>query len=137
MNSDLFIDASILLSILDEDEFLPKITKAVEQYENIWISPLSYLFGYERCRRLKISLEKIHEELSFYEIVAIDSQTIEKAKSICFDSDFEDAVQVACALEANVPNFLTNDSKQAKRYKTLINTILLKWPKPQPTPQPF
>lgn len=126
MNSkNLFLDASILISIFDQDIFLEKIIVVLEKYETYYISPFSYLFGYEKARRNGVNILEIHSLLEFYDIINVDSETIIKAKNISNDSDFEDALQVASCLENGLTDFVTTDKKLAKRYKNLLNIILL------------
>jgi len=126
MNSEsLFLDASVLISILDEDTFLEKIVSELEKFENYYISPFSYLFGYEKCRKNGKHILEIHQLLEFYEIVKVDSQTFVKAKHISSDSDFEDSLQVASCIENGITNLLTTNKKLASRYKKLLNIIFL------------
>jgi len=125
MKATLFIDASILISILQEDDFLPKIVRNISGYENVYITPVSYLFAFEKSRKIGKNINSIHEELSLFNVTNVDENTIQKARDICKDTDFEDALQVASALENEILDFLTNDKRQAARYKDLLKTILL------------
>ncbi len=117
---DIFLDASVLISILQKDLFLNPILEILVDYENLYISGFSYLFGYDKLRKQGFDSEQIHQKMSYFKIVYFDEDTIEKAKEICKDKDFEDALQIASAIENNIPNLLTNDIRQAKRYKNYL-----------------
>lgn len=125
MKNELFLDTSIVISILTQDLFLPQIAKEIAKYDSLWISSMSYLFAFNKARKLGLNSSEIYQELDYYKVSTVDSDTIKKAQEICLDTDFEDALQVASALDIGVVDFLTHDQRQAKRYKNWLKIRLL------------
>ena len=125
MFKSIFLDASVLISILEEDYFLPAIVEVIEDYDQFFISSISYLFGYQKCRKNSLGVLEIHNLLEPFDVVSIDQETIVNARGICKDSDFEDALQVASCLQRGIEVFVTTDKKLFSRYSKLLNIKLL------------
>jgi len=60
-----------------------------------------------------------------FQVLGVTDTTLTKAFRMVQDSDLEDALQVACALENGVGIFITADKKLAERYDSFIKIRLI------------
>jgi predicted nucleic acid-binding protein len=119
-----FVDANVLLEVLLH--LRPKraqAEKALKQADAATISPLvAHLyvyFGQKEGHPLKDLLE----DLESYFMVPLTAQHVSWARINHQDQDFEDALQVGCALTEGCDTFLTLDARLAKNYSQFINFI--------------
>ncbi len=121
-----FIDANVLLETLLESRKKPQqAAAAIEAAGTAVISPLVVHLYVHFGRKEKHAVGDLLVDLEAYEIQPITTAHVQWAKEHRQDDDFEDALQVACAVMGNCENFVTLDAGLAKKYRQFINTQLL------------
>ena len=125
----LYLDSNICIYLLDEENyFTSKITQIIKSHSQLYISSMSYVFVMQKGIKhptLDFSLLELYDMTKSYTICNLNEHILEKARIICQDNDFEDAVQVATALEYNLDVMLTADKNLAKKYSQYLQIILV------------
>lgn len=119
-----FLDANILLEVL-----LPGRPKAAlaEKYmqDEAVVSPLSaHLYAYFG-KREGFSMEALTSHLGLLNFTSLGGDEVRWAITNRQDDDFEDALQVACAVINGSELFVTLDKSLAKKYQKFIEVKVL------------
>jgi predicted nucleic acid-binding protein len=122
----IFLDASIVLDMILPDR--PRI-EAVAEYlagnTNAAISPLSIHLAVHFGKKHALHPAAIRSSLERLPILPLNQQAVLWAFDNLADNDFEDALQVACAVLGGCKTFVTADEKLAKHYGKFIDVKLL------------
>lgn len=116
----IFLDANILLEVLLPGR--PKATLA-ESYiqKEVIVSPLSaHLYTYFGVKE-GFSIDVLTRNLALLQYTNLGEGEIRWAIANCQGSDFEDALQVACAVMGGCELFVTLDKPLARKYQKFIN----------------
>lgn len=123
LTDKIFIDANVLVEIIHERKHFAAAIDYVRQHAGqLAISPLTVhlvmYFG------LKIaSQQSLEQLLSDYTILPLSSNEVDWAFRNIRDHDFEDALQIGCAVSGDCSQFVTLDRGLVRRYSTLSNTL--------------
>lgn len=115
----IFIDANILVEIIHGRQRFDDAVKFVRRHAGtLAISPLTAHLVMYFGRKIadQTSLEQL---LSDYTILPMSQDEVNWAFSHIRDDDFEDALQLACAIHGGCDLFVTLDEQLAQRYRTL------------------
>jgi len=125
MNNSVFVDANVLLeSFLKDRKGAEKAQKYIASHDVV-ISPLTaHLFVYFG-QKDGISLEVLLGLLKSHRVTDCGNAEVMWAVHNIQGNDFEDALQVACAVVNNCKTFVTFDKNLANRYKKFILMKLL------------
>lgn len=129
--SKLFLDANIILDLIDEDRTSVKQTRAFikdailkgnQFYTSCDIFTTLYYVAAKKLSPTTI-MSEFEKLLLFIDVVSIDLLTIKEAMKLLKESeDFEDLLQYVCALQSDCDAIVTNDKKFYKGALALINT---------------
>jgi predicted nucleic acid-binding protein len=125
IDKNLLLDANILIALVDKEESYDSIVNTLSDYNRFYINYLSYIFAYEKARKVGQDINSVISLLNNFEILPLTESTRVLALKICQNSDLEDASQLACAIENDITNFVTRDKKLKSKYDNLINIIIL------------
>jgi len=122
----IFLDTNIALEILLERKNKPVCIEYLQNIDGIFcLSSLSvHIIYYVSFKHLS-KKSQIFEYLDQFKILDLSSADYEVAKKIIKDSDFEDVLQIACALRHGCQNFITLDQKLKKTYSSLLDIDLI------------
>lgn len=114
-----FVDTNVLVEILESRQKQKAAIKAIREHGGeLHISALScHIVGYISQQR--IGLELIETFLSDYEILSLAPEDVAWAFRNRRNDDFEDALQIACAVRNGCTTFITFDKQLAKDYQNL------------------
>ena len=120
----IFLDANILLEVL-----LPGRQKAAlaDRYvqEEAVVSPLSaHLYAYFGTKE-GFSIETLVKQLALLNYTELGDNEVRWAIANCQGDDFEDALQVACAVISGSELFVTLDKPLAQKYQKFISIKVL------------
>jgi predicted nucleic acid-binding protein len=122
-----FFDANVLLEILLPDRANPdKAIKALQATNAHIISPLTVQLYAHFGHKQGFDLDQLLKDVSLYTISDFGKDKVAWAINNRQDADFEDALQVACALASDAQTFVTFDKKLAKNYQQFINIKVLR-----------
>lgn len=125
-NTAIFIDANVLLDLVLPGR--PRFTFAshlVSASAGITISALSVHLAVHFGKKYDITPEEIRETITGLLVVPLDKGVVDWAYLHAQDNDFEDALQVGCALLGGCTQFVTSDKNLAKNYGRFIDIQLL------------
>lgn len=119
----IFLDENILLELFlnrkkareVEDLLLEKIN------EEFVISFLTADIFYHIGLKAGADFEDLQVSLKSFRVLECDQNTYHKVKLIKQNKDFEDFLQVACAIQHDVDEFYTLDLQLQKDYSKLLN----------------
>jgi predicted nucleic acid-binding protein len=121
-----FIDANVLLEMLLEGRRKPDAArKAIARTDQAVISPLVVHLYTHFGKKEKHPLPDLLEDLESYTIIPMAATHVAWAVANRQDDDFEDALQVACAVLHGCKMFVTFDAGLAKNYDKFIRIKLL------------
>ncbi len=119
-----FLDANILLEVLLPGR--PKATLASSYARNeAVVSPLSAHLYVHFGKKEGYSVNALCNRLALLNYTSLGKAEIHWAISNCQDDDFEDALQVACAVLDGCELFVTLDKFLAHKYQKFIDIKLL------------
>ncbi len=119
----LFLDTNVVLELLFKRQQVPILLPKLNEYEQVYISFLTVHIVYYFGKKIKLEDWELNFILSRFKVLNQGSTTYEIAKQICKDEDFEDALQLACAIENNIKNVITLDEKMKDLYKNYFNFV--------------
>ena len=118
-----FLDINIIIDIIIQRSRAEKIQKLLKDYD-LFINPsIIDTVYYTINKDSKIPNHVFRKAMGSYHICNVSGNTVELAFDIAAENDLEDALQVACALDNNVENFVTADRQIKKLYGKKINVI--------------
>jgi len=121
-----FLDANIILETILSNRAKAKIVeKIINQADQLAISALSVHLVFHFGLKDKIQRSILQGIVEQYEILNFSKQDYLWAKQNCADDDFEDALQVAIAVNNGCDSFVTLDKSLASNYKKHIKMILV------------
>ncbi len=119
-----FLDANVLLEVLLPGRPKTEIADTYVQKESI-VSPLSaHLYTYFGTKE-GYPIKALTRQLTLLKYTELGVGEINWAIANCQDNDFEDALQVACAVLNGSELFVTLDKNLAQKYQQFINIKLL------------
>jgi len=127
----LFLDANIILDLIDEDRKSVKETRefiksAILKGDQLSTScDIFTMLYYVAAKKLspKAIMGEFEKLLLFIDVITIDLNTIKEAIKLVKESeDFEDILQYVCALQSDCDTIVTNDKKFYKGALALMNT---------------
>jgi len=120
MNDTVCLDANVLLeSILKNRKHALKAQRYISSH-NVVISPLTaHLFVYFG-QKDGIALEVLFDLLSKHSFTDCGTTEVRWAIKNQKGGDFEDALQIACAITSQCKSFATFDKNLAQRYNEFI-----------------
>jgi predicted nucleic acid-binding protein len=117
------LDINIIIDIIIQRSRAEKIQKLLKDYD-LFINPSIIDTVYYMINKdSKIPNHVFRKAMGSYHICNVSGNTVELAFDIAAENDLEDALQVACALDNNVENFVTADRQIKKLYGKKINVI--------------
>ena len=123
----IFLDTNILLEIiLDREKKALCISHLRESNSSLYISTLSVYIVYYVASKFLSKKEQIFEYLDQFNILDFSLVDYEIAKKILKGSDFEDSLQIACALRNKCQEFITLDKKLEKLYSSQLDMKLVR-----------
>lgn len=115
-----FVDANVLLETVLKDRQYAAVAADYINSNNIVISPLSahllVHFGLQDGLELGFLLTILKQ----HRFTALSPSEVQWAIANCQGSDFEDALQIACAVGHNCREFVTFDKRLVNRYQDFI-----------------
>lgn len=124
-NTSLFLDANVILEALLPGRKNARIAQKFIENPDSVISPLSaHLYVYFGQKE-GFDTQTLLANISLYSICSLDYSAVNWATENCINNDFEDALQVACAVLSGCKSFVTFDRKLASAYQSHINFTLL------------
>lgn len=112
-----FLDANILLElILPNRRSLAPILQYLEQANQTAISSLTIHLVFYFGRKVSIADTILHGVIAENTILSLERSDYEWAALYEQGQDFEDALQVACAIRSGCSEFVTLDRRLATRY---------------------
>lgn len=120
-----FLDANVLLEVLLPSRPHAKLAEGYVLDPDAITSPLTaHLYMYFG---LLAGMENkdLLNALSLYAFTDMGDAEVRWAINNCPDKDFEDALQIACALHSGCGTFVTFDKRIAKAYSQHIDVKLL------------
>ena len=121
-----FFDANFLLESLLPQRAKTKIATDLLAVSHVVISPLTAHLFVHFGKKEKFSIEKLTNIIIDYDITQMSREEILWAMTNRQSDDFEDALQVACAVLAGCDEFITFDSPLAKNYSRFIKITVPK-----------
>lgn len=120
-----FIDANVLLeTVLKDRKYAEKAQRYVGSNNTI-ISPLTaHLFVYFG-KKDGLEIKVLLDMLTKHRFTDFSTHQIMWAVQNLQDNDFEDALQIACAVLQGCQKFVTFDKKLAQNYQHFINIDVL------------
>jgi len=125
MNKTVCLDASVLLeSILRGRRNASKAQQYIGSHD-VMISPLTARLFIYFGQKDGLSLDLLLDLLLKHRFTDFGTVEILWAAKNHQGKDFEDALQIACALTSHCKEFVTFDKDMAKKYKKFITVTLL------------
>jgi predicted nucleic acid-binding protein len=119
-----FLDANILLEVLLPGRQKAALADRYVQNEAV-VSPLSaHLYAYFGTKE-GFSIETLTKQLALLNYTELGDDEVRWAIANCQDDDFEDALQVACAVISGSELFVTLDNPLAQKYQKFIKIKVL------------
>ena len=119
-----FLDANILLEVLLPGRQKAALADRYVQNEAV-VSPLSaHLYAYFGTKE-GFSIETLTKQLALLNYTKLGDDEVRWAIANCQDDDFEDALQVACAVISGSELFVTLDNPLAQKYQKFIKIKVL------------
>jgi len=121
-----YLDANILIeTILPGRPLAREVADRLDQIDtDIAVSVLTVHLVYHFGRKYKVPDDVLEDVLSPNLILALTPEDYQWAKINEKGRDFEDALQVACALRNGCASFMTIDKPLAKSYQPLLSFIV-------------
>ncbi len=119
-----FLDANILLEVLLPGRLQAALADNYAQNEAV-VSPLSAHLYVHFGKKEGFSVEALTSRLALLNYTNLGGDEVRWAITNRQDDDFEDALQVACAVISNSELFITFDKPLAKKYQKFINMKVL------------
>jgi predicted nucleic acid-binding protein len=120
-----FVDANIVLEILLERTNMQKVAHTLKNEKNLVVSTLTVshvMYFAEKNKVDLVAAEKLINRFKRLDVVDVD---ITKAFGIYQGQDYEDALQIACAVRNKCTTFITHDQNLAKKYAKTIKIKLV------------
>jgi len=112
------VDANVLLEVLLEGRKRSHIAATVlGRASKIALTPLSYHLYVHFGKKEGHSVEELIADLADFEVLAMNDDTINWANLNYANEDFEDALQIGCAMSSDCDTFVTFDQQLAKSYQ--------------------
>lgn len=119
-------DANVLLEVLLPKRLKPDIaSEAIRRAKMPSISPLSAHLYVHFGKKENFEVSELITIVGQYQILDFGDQQVRWAIAHCRNDDFEDALQVACAVMGGCDTFVTFDKQLAKAYSPFINMKVL------------
>lgn len=124
----IFLDTNILLEILLRRRYYNAALKILADYEPavLAISSLTASNVFYIAESAKIDLQKVENLIQSYQILNVDDADVKWALNHYKQQDFEDALQVSCAVRYKCSHFLTLDDGLRKKYAGQIPIQLVR-----------
>lgn len=119
------LDVNIILEVILNRAKFKEVKKILDADDSFCISLLSVHLFYHFGVKNGLEFSKLDDFLSDVYILAAGKEAYDLAKKIRQDNDFEDALQVATALQNKVKVFYTLDQNLAKNYEKLLEIVCL------------
>jgi predicted nucleic acid-binding protein len=123
---DTLVDVNVLLElILPDRPKAPEAARFLGASENLVLSPLTaHLYVYFG-KKAGLDLNDLVSDLANYRFTNFGAQEVAWAAANRQSNDYEDALQVACAIAHGCKSIVTLDKKLARQYAGFINVQLL------------
>ena len=120
------LDANILIEVILGRKKATACRELIQRTtDDIAITILSLDLVMYYAEKNKLSLAPIEQFLRTFIWLAIVESDVDKAFKRYTDDDFEDALQISCALRESCTKFVTLDSALAKKYAKDISVTRL------------
>lgn len=117
-----FLDASFVLELIFKRAKYDECFGILNQLDQaVYISPLTVHLLFYFGKKEGFSFLECQTFVSQFNILNLDSDSIDEAIEIKKDDDFEDALQVACAVLNGCDLVYTLDKKFATRYQSIVD----------------
>ncbi len=120
------VDANVLLEVIQQRSHAQVCEQFLGNADDKAISTLTLDLVMYFVERDKLALEPVKEFLQSFSWLPMVDADAQWAFMHFQGKDFEDALQVACALRENCSGFATLDGLLAKKYKQDITIQLLR-----------
>jgi predicted nucleic acid-binding protein len=121
-----FIDANLLLEATLQDRSGAPIAQKFLATHPVVISPLTAHLFVHFGRKDAIPQSTLFRLLKEYRLTDFGHHEVSWAMANCRGDDFEDALQVACAVLHGCDRFATFDRTLATRYRSFIHVQVLR-----------
>jgi predicted nucleic acid-binding protein len=120
------LDASVALEILLNRKLSNKClevlnSKDIDIYISILTIHLIYYFGL----KMRVDISEIHKFSQNMKVLDSSHRDYDLAVHLCQGQDFEDALQVATAINNKADKFLTLDKQLYRKYRELLEIELV------------
>jgi predicted nucleic acid-binding protein len=120
----IFLDANILLEVLLPGRPKAALAESYAKQESV-VSPLSaHLYAYFG-KKEGYSIEVLTGQLALLNYTDLGGDEVRWAIANCQGEDFEDALQIACAVISGCELFVTLDKPLAQQYQKFISMKVL------------
>jgi predicted nucleic acid-binding protein len=109
-----------MIEILFQMKFGEVCLQKIEQFETIYISMLTLHLVFYFGKKAEIAFDDIKFFVDQFNILDFSFQNYITAQKIVKNSDFEDALQIACCLDNQINSFYTLDKSLIKNYKSKV-----------------
>lgn len=121
------VDANVLLEVI----LIRDRTAQCEEYlerimDNVAVTALTVDIVMYYAERHKLSWQTVKAYLDNYTLLPMMPNDIDWAFARFDGKDFEDALQVGCALREGCDRFVTLDQNLAKKYKNVLSVDLIR-----------
>jgi predicted nucleic acid-binding protein len=121
-----FLDANVLIELIVPGRAkYSKIRDLLSRYNEVYVSMLSVHLCWHFGRQAGVSDELIAAIIDPCNLLTIDPEDYYWARQYEIGKDFEDALQLSCALRAHCNELITLDKDFAKRYSDSIEFVVL------------
>ncbi len=121
-----FLDANVLIELIVPGRFrYNEVRDVLSTYDEVSISMLSVHLCWHFGRQAGVDDELIASIIDSCNLLTIEPEDYYWARQFELGNDFEDALQLACALRFNCQELITLDKNFAKRYKDSIRFVAL------------
>lgn len=122
------VDANILLDLLEKRDNSVVVRQAISGYrqagESLSLSALTVSHVFYLAESHKVPMSSVELLISSFETYDVIPEDVGWALKNYAGKDFEDALQVAAAKRSGATEFLTLDSKLAKKYQKFLPIML-------------
>lgn len=120
-----FVDANVVLEVIERRTHADACEKMLRNSEEKAISLLTLDLVMYFLERDKIAWEPVRVFLESFAWLPITDADAQWAFAHFKGEDFEDALQVSCAIRENCHEFTTLDKSLAKKYANVLRVELL------------
>jgi predicted nucleic acid-binding protein len=121
----IFVDTNIVLELLLERSKQEKVLEALRNHKGLVLSTLSVSHIMYFVEKSGVDQQTSKDLMYRFSLLSVVDQDAARAFDMYGGEDFEDALQVACAMRYGCTKFLTLDQSLAKKYAKTMKIKLI------------